>query len=99
MVIRAINSQIPSIEQLKLPAILKDIVMEARGLVLVVGSTGSGKSTTLAGMINNRNTKTTGHILTLEDPIEFLHQHNKSIVHQREAGTDTNDFHRTLTTA
>src|SRR3546814_1334960 len=84
MVIRAINSQIPSIEQLKLPAILKDIVMEARGLVLVVGSTGSGKSTTLAGMINHRNTNTTGHILTIEDPIEFLHQQKKSNVNQRE---------------
>ncbi|MDP1697948.1 MAG: type IV pili twitching motility protein PilT [Gammaproteobacteria bacterium HGW-Gammaproteobacteria-5] len=99
MVIRAINSHIPSIEQLKLPDILKDIVMEARGLVLVVGSTGSGKSTTLAGMINHRNSNTTGHILTIEDPIEFLHQHKKSIVNQREVGLDTHAFHNALKNA
>ena len=77
MVIRAIKSEIPTIDQLKLPDVLKDIVMEARGLVLVVGSTGSGKSTSLAAMIDHRNSSNTGHILTIEDPIEFLHRHKK----------------------
>ncbi len=99
MVIRAIKSDIPSIEDLKLPVILKDIVMEPRGLVLLVGSTGSGKSTTLASMIDHRNTNTTGHILTIEDPIEFLHRHKKSIVNQREVGLDTHAFHNALKNA
>jgi twitching motility protein PilU len=99
MVIRAIKSEIPSIEQLRLPAILKDIVMEPRGLVLVVGSTGSGKSTTLAAMIDYRNTHSCGHILTIEDPIEFLHRHKKSLVNQREVGMDTHAFHNALKNA
>ncbi|MDY0021761.1 PilT/PilU family type 4a pilus ATPase [Arenimonas caeni] len=99
MVIRAIKSEIPNIDQLKLPAVLKDIVMEQRGLVLVVGSTGSGKSTTLAAMIDHRNASTTGHILTIEDPIEFLHRHKKSIVNQREVGLDTHAFHNALKNA
>tara|TARA_R110002020_G_scaffold152969_6_gene332068 strand:- start:808 stop:1941 length:1134 start_codon:yes stop_codon:yes gene_type:complete len=99
MVIRAIKSEIPGIDQLKLPAVLKDIVMEQRGLVLVVGSTGSGKSTTLAAMIDHRNASTTGHILTIEDPIEFLHKHKKSIVNQREVGLDTHAFHNALKNA
>ncbi|ODS64129.1 MULTISPECIES: PilT/PilU family type 4a pilus ATPase [unclassified Arenimonas] len=99
MVIRAIKSEIPSIDQLKLPNVLKDIVMEQRGLVLVVGSTGSGKSTTLAAMIDHRNASTTGHILTIEDPIEFLHRHKKSIVNQREVGLDTHAFHNALKNA
>jgi twitching motility protein PilU len=99
MVIRAIKSEIPSIDQLKLPAVLKDIVMEQRGLVLVVGSTGSGKSTTLAAMIDHRNANNTGHILTIEDPIEFLHKHKKSIVNQREVGLDTHAFHNALKNA
>ena len=77
MVIRAIKSEIPTIDQLKLPEVLKDIVMEPRGLVLVVGSTGSGKSTALAAMIDHRNANNTGHILTIEDPIEFLHKHKR----------------------
>jgi len=99
MVIRAIKSDIPSIDQLHLPAVLKDIVMEPRGLVLVVGSTGSGKSTALAAMIDHRNTHNTGHILTIEDPIEFLHRHKKSIVNQREVGLDTHAFHNALKNA
>lgn len=99
MVIRAIKSEIPTIEQLKLPDILKNIIMEPRGLVLVVGSTGSGKSTTLAAMIDHRNTNTTGHILTVEDPIEFLHRHKKSVVNQREVGLDTHGFHNALKNA
>ena len=99
MVIRAIKSEIPSIDQLKLPAVLKDIVMEPRGLVLVVGSTGSGKSTALAAMIDHRNQNNTGHILTIEDPIEFLHRHKKSIVNQREVGLDTHAFHNALKNA
>jgi twitching motility protein PilU len=99
MVIRAIKSDIPSIDQLKLPQVLKDIIMEPRGLVLVVGSTGSGKSTTLAAMIDHRNSTSTGHILTIEDPIEFLHRHKKSIVNQREVGLDTHSFHAALKNA
>ncbi len=99
MVIRAIKSDIPSIDQLRLPPVLKDIVMEPRGLVLVVGSTGSGKSTALAAMIDHRNTHNTGHILTIEDPIEFLHRHKKSIVNQREVGLDTHAFHNALKNA
>jgi twitching motility protein PilU len=99
MVIRAIKSEIPTIEQLKLPNILKDIIMEPRGLVLVVGSTGSGKSTSLAAMIDHRNSNTSGHILTIEDPIEFLHRHKKSIVNQREVGLDTHGFHNALKNA
>jgi twitching motility protein PilU len=99
MVIRAIKSEIPTIDQLKLPEVLKDIVMEPRGLVLVVGSTGSGKSTALAAMIDHRNSNSTGHILTIEDPIEFLHRHKKSIVNQREVGLDTHAFHNALKNA
>ncbi len=99
MVIRAIKSEVPGIEQLKLPPVLKDIVMEQRGLVLVVGSTGSGKSTALASMIDYRNSNATGHILTIEDPIEFLHRHKKSIVNQREVGLDTHAFHNALKNA
>ena len=99
MVIRAIKSDIPSIDQLRLPPVLKEIVMEPRGLVLVVGSTGSGKSTALAAMIDHRNIHNTGHILTIEDPIEFLHRHKKSIVNQREVGLDTHAFHNALKNA
>lgn len=99
MVIRAIKIEIPSIEQLQLPLILKDIINEPRGLVLVTGSTGSGKSTAMASMINHRNDTQTGHILTIEDPIEFLHKHKKSIVNQREVGLDTHAFHNALRNA
>lgn len=89
MVIRYIKNKIPSLEQLGLPPILKDLICESQGLVLIVGSTGSGKSTTLASMISHRNQTKTGHILTIEDPIEFIHEHNKSVVDQREVGLDT----------
>ncbi|WP_407352690.1 PilT/PilU family type 4a pilus ATPase [Luteimonas sp. R10] len=99
MVIRAIRSVIPSIEELQLPQALKQIIMAPRGLVLIVGSTGSGKSTTLASMIDYRNSNTSGHILTIEDPIEYLHKHKKSIVNQREVGLDTHNFHNALKNA
>ena len=99
LVIRAIRSTIPSIEELQLPQVLKDIIMAPRGLVLVVGSTGSGKSTTLASMIDHRNTTSSGHVLTIEDPIEYLHRHKKSIVNQREVGLDTHGFHNALKNA
>ncbi|KPN19561.1 PilT/PilU family type 4a pilus ATPase [Luteimonas terrae] len=99
MVIRAIRSNIPSIEELQLPQVLKDIIMAPRGLVLIVGSTGSGKSTTLASMIDHRNASTSGHILTIEDPIEYLHRHKKSLVNQREVGLDTLTFHNALKNA
>lgn len=99
MVIRAIKSEIPSFDQLRLPSILSDLVMEPRGLVLMVGATGSGKSSTLAAMIDYRNTNSSGHILTVEDPIEFLHRHKKSIVNQREVGLDTRSYHFALKNA
>ena len=99
MVIRAIRSTIPSIEELQLPEVLKQIIMAPRGLVLIVGSTGSGKSTSLAAMIDHRNSTSSGHILTIEDPIEYLHKHKKSIVNQREVGLDTHAFHNALKNA
>lgn len=99
MVIRHIKSAIPSMEDLGLPKLLKDIVMRPRGLVLIVGSASSGKSTTLAAMINYRNENEGGHILTLEDPIEFIHSHKKSVVDQREIGIDTRSFENGLRNA
>jgi twitching motility protein PilU len=99
MVIRAIQSQVASIEKLRLPALMKDLIMEKRGLVLVVGSAGSGKSTSLAAMIDYRNRNATGHILTIEDPIEYLHNHHRSVVNQREIGFDTNSYHNALRSA
>jgi twitching motility protein PilU len=99
MVIRFIKCDIPSIEELKLPQTLKQLTMEKRGLVLVVGSTGSGKSTTLASMIDHRNASVPGHILTIEDPIEFLHSHKKSIVNQREIGLDALNYGNALKNA
>ena len=95
-VIRQINSKIPSIEELELPAILKDIVMSKRGLVIVVGATGSGKSTTLASMVGYRNEKTRGHIVTIEDPVEYVHQHRGCVVTHREVGVDTESWHTAL---
>jgi len=99
MVIRFIKGQIPSIEELYLPQTLKKIIMEKRGLILVVGSTGSGKSTTLASMIDFRNEHATGHILSIEDPIEFLHTHKKSVVNQREIGLDSMSYENALKNA
>ena len=99
MVIRFIKGEIPSIEELHLPQHLKKIIMDKRGLILVVGSTGSGKSTTLASMIDHRNESATGHILTIEDPIEFLHQHKKSVVNQREIGLDSMSYENALKNA
>ena len=99
MVIRFIKGEIPSIEELYLPQTLKRLIMEKRGLVLVVGSTGSGKSTTLASMIDYRNENTTGHILSIEDPIEFLHRHKKSVVNQREIGLDSMSYENALKNA
>lgn len=92
IVIRFIPGTIPSFDSLKLPSVLKDIIMEKRGLILMVGATGSGKSTSLAAMLDFRNEQKPGHILTLEDPVEFMFQNKKCIVNQREVGTDTLDF-------
>ena len=92
MVLRRISTHPPTLEELKLPEILKDIAMTKRGLVMVVGATGSGKSTTLAAMIDYRNEHSHGHIITLEDPIEFVHAHKGCLVSQREVGVDTEDW-------
>jgi twitching motility protein PilU len=89
MVIRNIKTDIPSMETLGLPAVLTQVIMEKRGLVLFVGGTGSGKSTSLAALIDYRNSNSGGHIITIEDPIEFVHRHKRSIVNQREVGVDT----------
>jgi twitching motility protein PilU len=99
IVIRRIKVEIESLDDLGLPSILQDIVMTKRGLVLVVGATGSGKSTTLAAMIDHRNTQAPGHIITVEDPIEFVHRHKKSIVNQRELGFDTQSWNDALKNA
>ena len=95
-VIRQIKVEILTVEQLKLPPILKDIVMAKRGLIVVVGGTGSGKSTSLAAMIDHRNSNSPGHIITIEDPVEFVHPHKKCVITQREVGTDTVSFKAAL---
>ncbi len=92
MVIRYLSSTIPTIEELGLPEVLKDLVSHKRGIVLMVGATGSGKSTTLAAMIDHRNDTSTGHILTIEDPVEFVHPHKGCIINQREVGSDTPSY-------
>ena len=92
MVLRAINNHIPSLEELRLPQVLKDLSMTKRGLILFVGGTSTGKSTSLASMIDYRNENYAGHIITIEDPIEYIHQHKKSIITQREVGIDTESF-------
>ncbi len=89
IVVRYILGNIPALDTLSLPPILAELIMEKRGLILIVGSTGSGKSTTIASMLDHRNANRSGHILTIEDPIEFLFRHKKSIVNQRELGMDT----------
>lgn len=92
MVIRRIVTKIPSFEELKLPKIYSDLAMEKRGLILVVGMTGAGKSTSLASMIDHRNSRQKGHIITIEDPIEYYHEHKQSVVTQREIGVDTSSY-------
>ena len=99
IVVRFISSKIPCLDELFLPKVLSSIIMEKRGLVLVVGSTGSGKSTTIASMIDHRNANRSGHILTVEDPIEFLFQHKRSLVNQREIGLDTHSWNDALRNA
>jgi len=96
LVIRQITTEIAGIDDLKLPEIFKDISMTERGLVLMVGGTGSGKSTSLAAMVDWRNSNQAGHIVTIEDPIEYMHTHKKCFVTQREVGTDTNSFQSAL---
>jgi twitching motility protein PilU len=96
MVIRAINTIIPSFKDLGLPEILPKLIMQKRGLVLFVGGTGSGKSTSLASLIDYRNTNSAGHIITIEDPVEFVHHHKKSIINQREVGVDTDCYEDAL---
>ena len=99
LVARFIVSQIPTIEELNLPQSLERLAMIKRGLVLVVGATGTGKSTTLASMINYRNENSSGHILTIEDPVEFMHTHKKSLISQREIGIDTHSYKSALSSA
>jgi twitching motility protein PilU len=96
IVARNIKTEIPSADSLGLPPILKDLVMQKRGIVLFVGGTGSGKSTSLASLIDHRNKTSDGHIITIEDPVEFIHPHQKSIVNQREVGVDTNSYEEAL---
>jgi twitching motility protein PilU len=95
-VLRTITTEIPTIEELNLPPILKDIVMNKRGLVIVVGGTGSGKSTTLAAMIGHRNQNSRGHIVSIEDPVEYVHPHDGCVITQREVGVDTESWHAAL---
>lgn len=99
VVVRYIQSEIPTVGELGLPEVLNEVVMEKCGLVLVVGATGSGKSTTLASMIDHRNRNRSGHILTVEDPIEYLFKHRKSVVNQREVGIDTLSWNEALRNA
>ncbi|KPK33830.1 MAG: twitching motility protein PilT, partial [Betaproteobacteria bacterium SG8_40] len=99
LVVRYLRSGTPGIDKLKLPKLLKELVMEKRGFVLVVGSTGSGKSTTLAAMIEHRNALKAGHILTIEDPMEFVFKNDKCVINQREVGTDTHSYEHALVNA
>ncbi len=99
MVLRFITPDLPVLKDLGMPENIKDLVMLRRGLILMVGASGSGKSTTLAAMINHRNLHSASHIVTIEDPIEFLHANQKSIVNQREVGLDTKSYHRALRSA
>jgi twitching motility protein PilU len=99
VVVRYIPGNVPPLDSLGLPAVLKEVVMQKRGLILMVGATGSGKSTSLAAMIDFRNAERSGHILTLEDPVEFIFKNRKSVVNQREVGTDTKAFQTALKNA
>ena len=99
IVVRFIQGNIPAIDSLGLPSVLSDLIMEKRGLILVVGATGSGKSTTMASMLDHRNINRAGHILTVEDPIEYLFRHKKSVVNQREIGMDTGSWENALKNA
>lgn len=92
MVLRRIETKIPSIDDLQLPPVLKDLSMTKRGIIIFVGATGTGKSTSLASMISHRNHNSKGHIITIEDPIEFIHEHAGCIITQREVGIDTDSF-------
>jgi len=96
MVLRTITTAIPKFEDLSLPPVLKDVVMTKRGLVIMVGGTGSGKSTSLAAMIGYRNENSYGHIITIEDPVEYVHEHKNCVVTQREVGVDTDSWHAAL---
>ncbi|MFC4932027.1 PilT/PilU family type 4a pilus ATPase [Massilia sp. GCM10023247] len=96
MVLRTITTKIPKFEDLDLPPVLKDVIMSKRGLVVMVGATGSGKSTTLAAMVGYRNENSYGHIITIEDPVEFVHPHKNCIITQREVGVDTDSFESAL---
>ncbi|WEJ63159.1 PilT/PilU family type 4a pilus ATPase [Thiomicrorhabdus lithotrophica] len=96
MVIRSVHTEIPTFEDLNLPSIIKETITDKNGLILIVGGTGSGKSTTLASLVDVRNTTMDGHIITIEDPIEFIHRHKKSIVTQREVGVDTESYESAL---
>jgi twitching motility protein PilU len=95
-VLRTITTEIPTLEELELPPILKDVVMNKRGLCIVVGGTGSGKSTTLAAMIGHRNENSRGHIVSIEDPVEYVHPHKGCVITQREVGVDTDSWHAAL---
>jgi Tfp pilus assembly protein, ATPase PilU len=94
MVLRRIETRIPTVEELNLPPVIKSLAMTKRGIILLVGATGTGKSTTLAAMIGYRNQNSSGHIITIEDPIEFVHKHAGCIITQREVGIDTDSWER-----
>ena len=96
MVLRTITTKIPDLDEMGLPPVLKDIVLTKRGLVILVGATGSGKSTTLAAMLGHRNKNSYGHIITIEDPVEFVHEHANCIITHREVGVDTESWHAAL---
>ncbi|MFZ2540884.1 MAG: PilT/PilU family type 4a pilus ATPase [Gallionella sp.] len=96
MVLRTITTKIPDLDEMGMPEVLKDIVMDKRGLVIVVGGTGSGKSTTLAGMLGHRNKNSYGHIITIEDPVEYVHEHINCLITHREVGVDTESWHNAL---
>jgi twitching motility protein PilU len=96
MVLRTITTKIPDLDEMGMPSVLKDIVMTKRGLVILVGGTGSGKSTTLAGMLGHRNKSSYGHIITIEDPVEYVHEHINCMITHREVGVDTDSWHNAL---